>query len=128
MAEGQGSRPLALLHSLRRSLAGALDASLPEPHTSFAKAVLLGIRDTMPSDVVEAFRNTGTSHLLAISGLHVGVVLGLVLPAAAGSVRQETEPISFTSAGSYLAIRPSQRPIAFSGARRNHGQSSNWPR
>ena len=82
LAEGQGSRPLALLHSLRRSLAGALDASLPEPHTSFAKAVLLGIRDTMPSDVVEAFRNTGTSHLLAISGLHVGVVLGLVLPAA----------------------------------------------
>ena len=38
----------------------------------------------MPPDVVEAFRNTGTSHLLAISGLHVGVVLGLVLPAAAG--------------------------------------------
>ena len=84
LAEGQGSRPLALLHSLRRSLAGALDASLPEPQTSFAKAVLLGIRDTMPSDVVQSFRNTGTSHLLAISGLHVGVVLGLVLPAAAG--------------------------------------------
>ena len=84
LEEGQGSRPLALLHSLRRSLAGALDASLPEPQASFAKAVLLGIRDTMPSDVVEAFRNTGTSHLLAISGLHVGVVLGLVVPAAAG--------------------------------------------
>ena len=84
LAEGQGSRPLALLHSLRRSLAGALDASLPEPQTSFAKAVLLGIRDTMPSDVVEAFRNTGTSHLLAISGLHVGVVLGLVVPVSAG--------------------------------------------
>ncbi len=84
LAEGQGSRPLALLHSLRRSLARALDASLPEPQTSFAKAVLLGIRDTIPSDVVEAFRNTGTSHLLAISGLHVGVVLGLVVPTAAG--------------------------------------------
>ena len=84
LAEGQGSRPLALLHGLRRSLAGALDASLPEPQTSFAKAVLLGIRDTMPSDVVEAFRNTGTSHLLAISGLHVGVVLGLVVPVSAG--------------------------------------------
>ena len=84
LEEGQGSRPLAILHSLRLSLARALDASLPEPQTSFAKAVLLGIRDTAPSDVVQAFRNTGTSHLLAISGLHVGVVLGLVVPAAAG--------------------------------------------
>ena len=83
LGEGGGSRPMALLHSLRRSLARALDASLPEPQTSFAKAVLLGIRDTMPSNVVLAFRNTGTSHLLAISGLHVGVVLGLVVPVAA---------------------------------------------
>ena len=122
LEEGQGSRPLAILHSLRLSLARALDASLPEPQTSFAKAVLLGIRDTAPSDVVQAFRNTGTSHLLAISGLHVGVVLGLVVPAAAGIFGRKRRPIPFAPAGGYLAVCPSQRTIAFSGTRRNHGQ------
>ena len=37
----------------------------------------------LPPDVTEDFRSTRTSHLLAISGLHVGVILALSLGAAA---------------------------------------------
>ena len=44
-----------------------------------AQAILLGIRSAMPTELVRAFRETGTSHLLAISGLHVGVFLALSL-------------------------------------------------
>ena len=36
----------------------------------------------MPEDLVERFRATGTSHLLAISGLHLGIILGLGLGAS----------------------------------------------
>ena len=123
LGEGQGSRPLALLHSLRRSLAGALDASLPEPQTSFAKAVLLGIRDTAPSDVVQGFSQHGDISSTGYFRVARWRSPWTGLAGSGGSIRQKTKPIPFAPTGSYLAIRPSQRPIALSGARRNYGQS-----
>ena len=75
--EGHGSPALALVYRLRSSLARSLAASLPEAQASVAQTLLLGMRGGVPADVTQAFRDTGTSHLLAISGLHVGVVLGL---------------------------------------------------
>ncbi len=41
-------------------------------------ALLLGIRSSLPSSLSQIFANTGTLHIFAISGLHVGV-LGLIL-------------------------------------------------
>ena len=63
-------------------MSGAIEDALPEPQSALARALLLGIRGDLPRDVTDEFRSTGTSHLLAISGLHVGVVLALVLGAA----------------------------------------------
>ena len=77
--EDQGSPALSLVYRLRSSLARSLGASLPEPQASLAQTLLLGIRGGVPAEVTQAFRDTGTSHLLAISGLHVGVVLALSL-------------------------------------------------
>ena len=42
------------------------------------KALLLGERGGIPRDLKTAFARTGTAHLLAISGLHVGMVAGAV--------------------------------------------------
>ena len=67
------------LFDFRHRLAGSLDNSLPEPHSALAQAILLGLRGDFPPDLMEDFRQTGTSHLLAISGLHVGVLLLMVL-------------------------------------------------
>jgi len=52
---------------------------VPEPQAAVGQALLLGLRDDLPDDLVEKFRVTGTFHLLAISGLHVGILLGLSL-------------------------------------------------
>ena len=41
------------------------------------------MRGPLAEDVTEEFRSTGTSHLLAISGLHVGIVLAISLGAGA---------------------------------------------
>lgn len=38
------------------------------------RGLILGDRSSIPPEVVESFRATGLSHLLAISGLHVGLV------------------------------------------------------
>jgi competence protein ComEC len=70
------------IFNLRRELSQSLESVLPAPHSSLAQALLLGLRGQLPADVVEDFRSTGTSHLLAISGLHVGVLLVMSLGAA----------------------------------------------
>ena len=80
--EGQGVAFYRWLYSARRGFADSLAGVVPETQASLGQALLLGIRDDLPEDMVDRFRVTGTSHLLAISGLHVGVVLGLSLVAS----------------------------------------------
>ena len=67
------------IFDLRRELSGNIEEALPAPQSTVAQALLLGQRGQLPADLVDEFRSTGTSHLLAISGLHVGALLMLVL-------------------------------------------------
>ena len=80
---GQGERLRSALFGVRRSLHASLGKSTPEPEASLGQALLLGMRDTIPDAVLDDFRATGTSHLLAISGLHVGILMALALPVSA---------------------------------------------
>ncbi|MGB9856669.1 MAG: ComEC/Rec2 family competence protein [Dictyoglomaceae bacterium] len=42
---------------------------------SFLKAVILGEMGTLPQNIRELFINTGTAHLLAVSGLHITLLI-----------------------------------------------------
>ena len=78
--QDQGSAYIRALYKMRRSLADSLAESVPEPQASLGKALLLGLRDDLPEGTWSTSSGTtGTSHLLAISGLHVGVLLALSL-------------------------------------------------
>jgi competence protein ComEC len=77
--EGEGGQFTRWLFGIRRRMAASLAKSVPEPQSSFGQTLLLSIRDNVPDDIVDYFRRTGTSHLLAISGLHVGVLLLMAL-------------------------------------------------
>lgn len=52
---------------------------LPEERAGFASAILLGNREQMNAASRDEFMLTGTVHLLAISGLHLGILAGVVL-------------------------------------------------
>ena len=81
--QGGGNPAQKLIFDLRRRLSRSIDEALPEPQAALAQALLLGKRSRLPQEVTEDFRSTGTSHLLAISGLHVGVLMAMTLGAAA---------------------------------------------
>jgi len=79
---GQGLKPLQWLYSFRESLSASLARALPEPQGSLAQGILLGMRGNIPHSLNQAFSRTGTAHLLAISGLHIAIVIGMVLSLA----------------------------------------------
>jgi len=76
---GQGSKPLQWIYALRERLSASLARALPEPQGSLAQAILLGLRGNIPDYVYEAFSRTGTAHLLAISGLHISIIIAMLL-------------------------------------------------
>ena len=67
------------LHRARSRLEDALHRSVPEPVAPVAAAVLLGLRAGVAPETYADFRKAGLAHLLAVSGLHAGLVLGLSL-------------------------------------------------
>jgi len=79
LEEGKGFAPLAQVYSIRNRLSQSLAEVLPEPQASLAQGIILGIRGNIPSSVKADFSHTGTAHLLAISGLHLGILAGMLL-------------------------------------------------
>ncbi len=45
---------------------------------SFLSGIVLGLRHETPEDIEEPFQQTGTLHLFAVAGLHVGIVAALL--------------------------------------------------
>jgi competence protein ComEC len=76
---GHGNSLLAGIYNLRQALADGMESVLPEPQASLAQGLTLGIRSGIPDDVRQNFADSGTAHLLAISGLHLGIIAGAIL-------------------------------------------------
>jgi competence protein ComEC len=79
LSGGRGSRPQQLLYALRSRLSQSLVEVLPEPQASLAQGIVLGNRSTIPDSLETAFSQSGTTHLLAISGLHLGILTVMLI-------------------------------------------------
>jgi competence protein ComEC len=71
---------------LRAEMTRRINAALPGSTGGVASAVITGKRGTMAEEVKQAFRDSGLSHLLAIAGLHLGLVGGFVFFAVRGGL------------------------------------------
>lgn len=70
------SKPLAM-SALRLELVKRVLRSFKPPAQGLAATLLLGHRGLLASEAKAAFREAGAAHVLAISGLHVSIVLSL---------------------------------------------------
>ncbi|MFC1918114.1 DNA internalization-related competence protein ComEC/Rec2 [Chloroflexota bacterium] len=76
---GKGSPVLAWLYSARKEMAQTFARVIPEPEASLAQGITLGIRENIPATVKNDFAVSGIAHLLAISGLHLGIIAGMAM-------------------------------------------------
>jgi competence protein ComEC len=63
---------------MRQRMAERIKFQIPGETGTLAAALITGIRGGMPDELAEAMRNAGLAHLLAISGLHMGLLCGVV--------------------------------------------------
>ena len=70
-----------LVTRVRMALSAAMQAALPGETGAFAAAVTTGDRSGMSPETIEALRDSNLAHLLAISGLHMGLLTGFVFAA-----------------------------------------------
>jgi competence protein ComEC len=64
---------------LRDAIAARLIAGLPGPDGAIAATLLTGGQSAIPPADRAAFRDSGLAHLLAVAGLHIGIVMGLAM-------------------------------------------------
>ena len=54
------------------------ELGLSDEAYALAQGMLLGDKSGLSSEVVSAFRTAGMSHIMAVSGLHVGIIMSLI--------------------------------------------------
>jgi len=69
----------APLDRLRQYLQHNIEKNLPKSPTSpWIEALIIGERHNIPQESWNVLRNTGTNHLMAIAGLHIGLMAALM--------------------------------------------------
>jgi competence protein ComEC len=90
---GHRSSPIGDLFSgVRRWLLDGLVRTVPEPEASLGAGILLGVRAGIDPAIRDAFAVAGLSHVVAISGWNVALVVALIA-AATQRLRERMGPV-----------------------------------
>lgn len=73
-----GNRLNRMLDVFRQHLLTVNREIFPEPEASLLAGILLGDDSGLPADLQQAFRDTGTSHIIAISGFNIAILAGML--------------------------------------------------
>ena len=109
---GGAARP-PLLGRLRRRLAHQLDAAVQDPdQRGLLGALIMGDRSGISDELRAAFARAGTSHLLAISGLHLALV-ALGMAALSRWLMLRIPPVARSRDPGRLAMLPAAAAALF---------------
>jgi competence protein ComEC len=84
LLEDTGGRALA---RLRSGVEERVRAAIPGSAGAVAAALLTGRQSAIPPEDLRAMRDSGLAHLLAVSGLHIGIVMGVGFVVASALLR-----------------------------------------
>jgi len=77
LEHNDGNPFLSIIFALRQRAYRFVLQSVPQPEGALLAGILLGIEDDIPEQVNQAFQQTGTAHIIAISGFNIAIVAGL---------------------------------------------------
>jgi competence protein ComEC len=65
--------------NLRNYLKASLEENLKGKELAIALALILGDKSLLDSEITTSFTNTGAMHVLAVSGLHIGIIMQILM-------------------------------------------------
>ena len=69
------SRNPSVVPEIRRKFVAGTQTALPEPLAPFVMGLLVGQRATLPQDVKDDLRKVGLTHIIAVSGYNLTIIL-----------------------------------------------------
>lgn len=60
------------------SLTHLLQTLLPEPHAGLLAGLLFGVKSSVPPSLYDALVTTGTLHIIALSGMNISILSGMI--------------------------------------------------
>ena len=79
IASGQAGWAKSGLFALRQKAYHLIQDFLPQPEAGLLSGILLGIETDIPYELEKAFQDTGTAHVVAISGFNMAILAGIFL-------------------------------------------------
>jgi len=78
-----GSHPVSpvriWLENIRQRARKTIFALFPQPESGLLAGILLGLDNDLPPSLAQAYRDTGTAHIIAISGFNMAILAGLLM-------------------------------------------------
>ncbi|MEP7284608.1 MAG: ComEC/Rec2 family competence protein, partial [Chloroflexota bacterium] len=79
LEHGHGNPIFMTLFDIRNRSRQLIQQILPSPQSALLTGILLGSDNDIPPEISDAFNQTGTTHIIAISGSNITIVAGLLL-------------------------------------------------
>lgn len=74
-----GNLFMAEMYALKGRALETIYHIFPDPEASLLAGILLGVDNGLPEDLQQSFKDTGTSHIIAISGFNIAIIAELFL-------------------------------------------------
>jgi len=75
---GNGGNPFSrAMYALKERSLNSIYRLFPDPESSLLAGILLGVDTGLTDKLQQAFKDTGTAHIIAISGFNISIIAGL---------------------------------------------------
>lgn len=93
LEQGKGNLFFSFLFNLKKGFEEQLNKIMPEPMASFEAGLLTGSRKGIPDDLMQNFNLTGLTHIIAISGYNISLIIILISGLFKNTARNVKIPI-----------------------------------
>lgn len=105
------SRHSSMAETLRRKFVKNMQSALPEPLSSFALGLLVGQKSTLNKTVSDELSTVGLSHVIAVSGYNLTIIVGAVMRLLCGRSKYQILALCLSGIGAFLLITGSSPSI-----------------
>lgn len=79
IAENEGNPVYQAIFAFKSRAQATIAQLIPEPQAALLTGILLGNDNGLPPDLDEAFRTTGMTHIIAISGFNIAILVAILV-------------------------------------------------